>query len=108
MNRRTFVKLAAVAGASTMIPWGDGGFIRRAFAQYVTQNTLVPGDITKYDAPMIIPPAMPGKLGKNKDKYKIAMRQFNQQILPSSQYGPTTVWSYGSIDHPGTFPLPPS
>ncbi|MDF1532771.1 MAG: multicopper oxidase [ANME-2 cluster archaeon] len=106
MNRRTFVKLAALAGASTMIPWGNRGLIRRAFAQYVTQNTLDPALISKYMAPMVIPPAMPGKKTTNKDMYKIAMRQFDQQILPSSQYGMTTVWSYGSIDHPGTFNYP--
>jgi bilirubin oxidase len=37
----------------------------------------------------------------NKDLYKIAVRQFSQQILPSP-HPPTTVWSYGSVDFPGT------
>jgi bilirubin oxidase len=44
---------------------------------------------------------MPGDFKKNKDKYKIAVRQFMQRIL-SPPHPETTVWSYGSIDHPGT------
>jgi FtsP/CotA-like multicopper oxidase with cupredoxin domain len=44
---------------------------------------------------------MPGSFKKNKDKYKIAVRQFQQRIL-SEPHPETTVWSYGSIDHPGT------
>jgi FtsP/CotA-like multicopper oxidase with cupredoxin domain len=56
---------------------------------------------------MVIPPAMPLSKGsnKNKDKYKIAVRQFQQQILPSSMPS-TTVWSYGSVDNPSTFNYP--
>ena len=38
---------------------------------------------------------------KNKDKYKIAVRQFQQRILPDP-HPVTTVWSYGSVDYPGT------
>jgi bilirubin oxidase len=44
---------------------------------------------------------MPGTFLKNKDLYKIAVRQFTQQIL-SPPHPMTTVWSYGSVDHPGT------
>jgi FtsP/CotA-like multicopper oxidase with cupredoxin domain len=33
------------------------------------------------------------------------VRQFSQQILPPS-LPPTTVWSYGSVHHPGTFNYP--
>jgi FtsP/CotA-like multicopper oxidase with cupredoxin domain len=44
----------------------------------------------------------PGKgSNKNKDKYKIGMRQFRQRIL-SPPHPVTMVWSYGSVDHPGT------
>jgi bilirubin oxidase len=38
---------------------------------------------------------------KNKDKYKIAVRQFQQRIL-SPPHPVTTVWSYGNVDFPGT------
>jgi hypothetical protein len=39
------------------------------------------------------------------DYYEIAVRQFEQQILPAD-LPPTTVWSYGSVNHPGTFNYP--
>ena len=39
------------------------------------------------------------------DYYEIAVRQFQQQVLPPG-LPPTTVWSYGSANHPGTFNFP--
>ncbi|MHB0937763.1 MAG: multicopper oxidase family protein [Armatimonadota bacterium] len=74
-------------------------------------QVLDPGDIPKYVDPLVIPPAMPrsGKIkvrgGKNIDYYEIAVRQFTQQILPTGLPA-TTVWSYGSVNHPGTFNFP--
>jgi FtsP/CotA-like multicopper oxidase with cupredoxin domain len=76
-------------------------------------GTLAPGDVDKYVAPLVIPPAMPraGKVkvkgGKNIEYYEIALRQFNQYILPPSWsqangVPPTTVWSYGAVQAPGT------
>jgi len=68
---------------------------------------IPPSSIPKYQDPLIIPPVMPrsGKIvyrrGKNVDYYEIAVRQFDQQILPAP-YPKTTVWSYGSADNPGT------
>jgi FtsP/CotA-like multicopper oxidase with cupredoxin domain len=61
----------------------------------------------KYEAPLVIPPAMPraAKLprrrARNLDYYEIALRQFDQQILPPGM-PMTTVWSYGAISAPGT------
>jgi FtsP/CotA-like multicopper oxidase with cupredoxin domain len=81
--------------------------VPNVFAQ-IPGGTLAPADVEKYVLPLVKPPAMPGKSNKNKDKYKIAVRQFRQQILspdsvdPDDGDGKTTVWSYGSIDHPGT------
>ncbi len=110
INRRQFLKLSAATGVGLAVPWGLGQMlgVQRAFAAYVANNTLNPASITKYAAPMVIPPEMPMSNGsnKNKRKYNIAVRQFGQQILPESQYGPTTVWSYGSIDNPATFNYP--
>jgi FtsP/CotA-like multicopper oxidase with cupredoxin domain len=63
-------------------------------------GTLDPDTIPKYQMPMLIPPAMPraGKIkvkgGKNIDYYVIAVRQFQQQILPPG-LPTTTVWGYG-------------
>ena len=39
------------------------------------------------------------------DDYEIAVRQFEQQVLPAGM-PVTTVWSYGSVAHPGTFNYP--
>ncbi len=79
----------------------------RVWAQQIAGGTLAPGDVAKYALPLVKPPAMPPSKGsnKNKDKYKIAVRQFNQRILPSP-HPETTVWSYGSVDYPQTFNYP--
>ena len=108
LNRRQFLKLSAAAGASVLVPWNvslrgvPGVRVPRAFAQ-IPGGTLVPGDVDKFVLPLVKPPAMPLSKGsnKNKDKYKIAVRQFTQRILPP-ELPATTVWSYGSVDHPGT------
>ena len=73
-----------------------------------------PTTIPKYTTPLIIPPVMPpaGRGGTNNangapNVYQIAVRQFQQQILPTvdasgapTSYGKTTVWSYGSALDP--------
>ena len=71
----------------------------KAVAQ-IPGGTLDPEAVTKYATPLLIPPAMPraGKVtvrgGKNIDYYEIAVRQFEQQILPAGLPA-TTVWGYG-------------
>jgi bilirubin oxidase len=45
------------------------------------------------------------KTGGGADYYEIAVRQFQQQILPTGM-PKTTVWSYGSVNHPATFNYP--
>jgi bilirubin oxidase len=69
----------------------------------IAGGSLAPGDVAKYTLPLVKPPAMPLSKGsnKNKDMYKIAVRQFTQRII-SPPHPMTTVWSYGSIDYPGT------
>ena len=106
MTRRQVLKAGVIGGVGLMLPWRFN--LQKAFAEYVGNNTLDPSSITKFASPLVIPPAMPTTKGtnKNKDMYKIAVRQLEQQILPSSQFGTTTVWSYGSIDHPNTFNYP--
>jgi len=107
MTRRQVLKAGMIGAAGLLVPWQLK--LQKAFAAYVANNTLNPLDVTKYEAPMVIPPAMPTTKGSNKSKdmYKIAVRQFGQQILPTGDgFGPTTVWSYGSIDHTGTFNYP--
>ncbi len=78
-----------------------------------TAQTLDPLLVPKYAEPLVIPPAMPrtgaikGPRGDRIETYEIAVRQFNQHILPTVMgLPPTTVWSYGSVNHPGTFNYP--
>lgn len=108
LSRRQFLKVAGIAGASLYLPLKFD--LGKALAQ-IPGGSLDPTDIDQYAMPLIIPPAMP-KTGTNVqagkgpfDYYRIAVRQFQQQILPSGM-PMTTVWSYGSADHPGTFNYP--
>jgi len=75
---------------------------RQAHAQ-IPGGTLSPDDVSKYVLPLVKPPAMPPSKGsnKNKDRYRIAVRQFSQRIL-SPPHPMTPVWGYGSKDFPGT------
>src|SRR5512146_2321223 len=106
-NRRDFLKIGALAAGSALLPvkW-----TRSALAQ-IPGGTLPPGDIPKYQMPLVIPPAMPitsvipGRGGRPTHYYELAVRQFQQQILPTPLPA-TTVWSYGSVHHPGTFNYP--
>jgi FtsP/CotA-like multicopper oxidase with cupredoxin domain len=78
----------------------------------VPGGTLDPTIIPKYVTPLVIPPVMNNS--GNVNDYDIAVRQFQQQILPggiwnsvtgrADAFPPTTVWSYG----PAADPLPDS
>jgi FtsP/CotA-like multicopper oxidase with cupredoxin domain len=98
-----------MAGAATFAPWR--GNMKRAWAEPLPGGSLDPETIPKYVTPLVIPPAMPRttkivqRMGKNIDYYEIAVRQFRQSILPPG-LPMTTVWSYGSVNHPGTFNYP--
>ena len=107
LSRRRFLVGSAAAGTSLYLISHVGG-VRLVRAAPVPGGTLPPGDIPKYQTPMLIPPAMPraGKvkqtMGKNVDYYEIAVRQFPQQILPPDIPGHpdmprTTVWGYGPV-----------
>jgi bilirubin oxidase len=66
---------------------------------------LDPALIPQFETQLVVPPAMPKSTSDTSVDYQIAVRQFSQQILPPSLPA-TTVWSYGSVDHPGTFNYP--
>jgi len=108
-TRRRFLKLGVLSGVGVFL-YSKLGFLTRAFGA-IPGGTLDPKTISKYQMPLIIPPAMPRtakikvKGEKNVDYYEIAVRQFQQQILPTGM-PQTTVWSYGSVNHPGTFNYP--
>jgi FtsP/CotA-like multicopper oxidase with cupredoxin domain len=77
-----------------------------AHAAPLPGGSLDPTSIPKYVDNLVIPPAMPQSpkpTGFTDAYYEISMRQFKQQILPSTGFNfsgkafpMTTVWSYGS------------
>ena len=105
LTRRDFLANGTVAGTSFLLPWEFGG--QEAFAS-IPGGSLDPATIQKYVTPLVIPPAMPrfsAIQGNTTDYYEIAVRQFEQQILPLDK-PKTTVWGYGSVAHSGTFNYP--
>jgi FtsP/CotA-like multicopper oxidase with cupredoxin domain len=67
---------------------------------------LDPLTIPKYQTPLIIPPEMPKTTTNSTvDYYEIAVREFQQQVLPAGM-PMTTVWSYGSETTTGTYNYP--
>ena len=64
-------------------------------------DRLNPETISKFQTEMLVPEAMPKSPGSNatRDYYEIAMRQFQQQMLPPG-LPKTTVWGYGSVTDP--------
>jgi spore coat protein A len=106
LTRRNFVKSGAAASAAVVVAPGllmKQGRTGMPVLFQIPGGTLPPGDIGKFVLPLVKPPAMPLSKGsnKNKDKYNIGVRQFSQRILPPP-HPETTVWSYGSLDFPGT------
>ena len=102
LTRREALKAGLVAAAGLALPWRQN--VGRAIAQ-IPGGTLNPMTVPKYAMPLVIPPAMPRTADGAVDYYEIAVRQFQQQILPAGMPW-TTVWSYGSVNHPGTFNYP--
>lgn len=80
---------------------------RQAAIAAIPGGSLDPASIPKYEAPLVIPPAMPrvSKIPmpgrKTVDYYEIAVRQFEQQVLPPG-LPKTTLWGYGAVAQPGT------
>jgi spore coat protein A len=101
VSRRRLLQISGAAGLAVLLPIRLGG---RAWAQS-PGGSLDPTNIPKYVTPLVIPPQMPWTSRGRAHYYEIAVRQFAQQILPAS-LPKTTVWSYGSVNHPGTFNYP--
>src|SRR5690349_5942276 len=113
VTRRHFIKISAATAAGLVLPL-DGGVARTAAphahahtrALGLPGGTQDPAGIPKYRMPLIIPPAMPPTQRLPQfDFYQIAVRQFQQQILPAGM-PKTTVWSYGSASSSGIFNYP--
>lgn len=101
VSRRTFITAAGAVGAGFVLYAVLPGGTRVAVAQ-IPGGTLAPGDVPKFQTPLLIPPVMPRagtvvvRGGKNMDYYEISVRQFAEQILPAGM-PPTTVWGYGAV-----------
>lgn len=88
-----------------------------AMAAPVPGGTLNPLSIPKFVEPLPIPGVMqPASTSPTLDSYEIAVRQFQQQILPTKgfqgkakvPFPKTTVWSYGTANPAGAFTYPAS
>lgn len=69
-------------------------------------GSLDPTTIPKYIKPLKILPAMPKSTNPNNfsgDYYEIAVRQFQQEVVPGLN---TTVWGYGSVSDDSSFSYP--
>jgi spore coat protein A len=108
----TGVRWLAVPRALCVMGFLTLGTVPTVWAQALPGGTLDPTTIPKYVTPLVIPPVM-NDTG-TADDYQIAVRQFEQQILPGGiwntingrhdSFPPTTVWSYG----PNADPVPDS
>ena len=98
-SRRTFIKWTSAGTFGLFLPGRLSGGTRLQ-ASTLPGATLDPTFIGKFATALLVPPAMPraGKFttrrGRNIDLYEIALRQFQQQILPPT-FPATTVWGYG-------------
>jgi FtsP/CotA-like multicopper oxidase with cupredoxin domain len=106
LSRRQILKAGVLAGVAVGAPvrW------RWPASTVAASGILDPTSIPKYASPLVVPPAMPvssilSERGQAVRYYELAVRQFRQQILPAG-LPQTTVWSYGSVTHPGTFNYP--
>jgi bilirubin oxidase len=102
ISRRDLLKAGVAAGGSLLVidrtglPW-----------TWAVDGALDPTSVPKYGRELLIPPVMLRTStihGGDVDFYRIAMRQFPQQILPPG-FPATTVWGYGSLPG-GTFHSP--
>lgn len=108
MPTKSFLKRGTVIGAGLLL--ACSGTLGKSNAQPVPGGTLSPLSIPKYVTPLVIPPVMDDKGTSEGGSatpgvYDIAVRQFQQQILPggiwntlngrADTFPATTVWSYG-------------
>src|SRR5262245_41793371 len=99
LTRRAFLKYTG-STALTLFVFNKLG-VAKAIAT-ISAGSLDPSNVAKFQTPLLIPPVMPRarriamRGGRNADYYEISIKQFSQQILPSSLPA-TTVWGYGPV-----------
>jgi len=90
------LRISILAGMMLVLLMVNGEY---AFAA-LPGGSLDPNGVTKFVTPLVKPPVFPRetkikkRMMKNAEYYEIAVRQFQQQILPLP-HPATTVWSYG-------------
>jgi FtsP/CotA-like multicopper oxidase with cupredoxin domain len=103
LTRRRLLQISGAAGLTLVSP------VRLSDPADATlappRGSLHPLSIRKYVTPLVIPPQMPFTSRGRVDYYEIAVRQFRSQMLPRNLPS-TTVWGYGSVNHPGSFNSP--
>jgi len=105
LSRREFIRTATITGGVVVL--APGVVFRPLRASALTNGIAHPAPT--YTSPLVIPPVMPRagmrvlRNGKNADLYRLAVRQFSQEIVPGDT---TTVWSYVVDGVPGTFNYP--
>ncbi len=82
-----------------------GALAPSAFAAPLPGGSLNPLTIPKYVQPLVVPPAMPPASPETPNTYDIAVRQFQQQVLPPG-FPTTKVWGYGATKALETFHYP--
>ncbi len=99
-TRQAFLRTGAIAGAAILL------LVNLGVVRAEAAGPLDPGSVTKYVDPLVIPPVMKpkgqgGQNGKGNaaTQYQIAVRQFEQQVLPTG-FPMTTVWGYGRMGDP--------
>jgi FtsP/CotA-like multicopper oxidase with cupredoxin domain len=115
LNRRDFLKAICLGSGAAVFWRGNTLYARTGDSRIASPLAQIPGGtldplaVPQYAAPLLIPPAMPRAGwaltwgGKLADYYEIAVRQFQQQILPPP-LPPTTVWGYGPAARLGKGP----
>ena len=63
------------------------------------EDLLEPESIPQFVEPLVIPPIMPPVSKGEYTEYEVAVRQFEQQILPPG-FPKTSVWGYGKLGDP--------
>lgn len=91
MKRREFIRIGAMAGAATMVPWR---FAYGAFAQTDPLVKFPDGHMLRGLAQMA--PAVKDTVTyPGADFYRITMRQFEDKLHP--HLGLTKLWGYGNL-----------
>jgi len=99
-------KLGSAVAASMSVGATSTAIPAPGLASVSGSIVLDPATIPKYVTSLPILPTMPRSwTTRDLDGYTISAQQFRQQLLPHG-FPSTTVWGYGSADHPRTLHTP--